>query len=174
MFQKRFQHAWIRYGAGFNLHDKPGRWMIYPDTDDARELWDFVWVDLEYDRDRVAKCLDFLERFESGEFDPLHAEPDIQASVVASGNDGTMYYGNGHVLIASSYADWSRVVMTAEECMKVLEHVLGTMDHPDYRNPDTDDPFEPLTVEIIAEGEDSPREYYKRGGVTPIIDQNYI
>lgn len=63
--------------------------------------------------------------------------------------------------------------MTAAQFMKVLLHVLGTMDHPDYRNPEANDPFEPLTVDIIAEGEDSPREYYQRGGITPTIDNNY-
>lgn len=173
MFQQRFQHLWVPHGTGFNDHDKPGRWMIYPDTDDAGELWTFLRIDLDYDRDRVATCLDFVERFESGQLDPLQAKPGTEASLVDRGNDGALFYGNGHLLIASSYADASRVVMTAEQFMTVLRHVLQTMDHPNYRNPDTEDPFEPLTVELIAQGEGSLEEYYKRGGITPTMPDDY-
>lgn len=95
MFQKRFQHAWVPNGTDSEDHDTTGRWMIYPETDDARELLTFLRIDLEYDRDRLAKCLDVVERFESGEFDPQRAKPGIQASVVDSGNDGSCTTGTG-------------------------------------------------------------------------------
>ena len=89
VYQHRFQHAWIRHGTGFNDHDEPGRWMLYPDTDDAHELWTFLTIDLEYHRDRVAGCLDALERFETGDIkqglvDGSYVEPHV----VDSGNDG--------------------------------------------------------------------------------------
>ena len=171
VFQHRFQHAWIPYQTGFN-YNKPGRWTIYPDTDDASELWTFLRIDLEYERERVARCLDAVERFERGVAKQGYIEEGYAPpGVVSSGNDGAVYYGNGHVLIASDYEDNDRVLMTSEQFKRVLQHVLKTMDHPDYRNPDTEDPFEPLTIEIITDGEAAGDEYYKRGGITPAMPE---
>jgi hypothetical protein len=129
-------------------------------------------IDLEYYQPLVADCLEAIEDFERGDVVQGYVEQRYAPpSVVASGNDGAMYFGNGHILIASDYADAARVVLTAEEMKKVLRHVLATMDHPDYRTPDIDDPFEPLTITIIADGPDAHREYFKRGGITPVIPE---
>lgn len=174
MLQLRFRHIWIAHGEGSNHHDKPGRWTIYPETREASELWNFLRIDLEYDRDQVVYCIEALDAFKRGDIvQGFTKKGYAPPGEVTSGNDGALFYGNEHVLMASDYVDHERVVMTADELRKILHHILTTMDHPDYRNPDIDDPFDPVTVDIIAFGEDSLGEYFKRGGITPVIPEEF-
>jgi len=172
MLEAKFEYVWHVYkGHNFNHIDEPGRWsLVYAGGADASELTDFLAVDLEYRRDGVQKCVQELElQLEDG-YEPWADSP--APGLIASGPDGALLAGNRHVMFTSVIAEDDRVVMTTEEALRVLRDVLAVMDHPDYRNPDAQ-PFSPLTVEVIATGEASIEEYWRRGGVTPIMPEKY-
>jgi len=170
VLQVTFDHQWSPIGYNFNHHDKPGRWIVWPDTWDVIAIWHFLNIDLEYSCDRVERCLDSVERFERGDVvQGCVGDGYAPPGVMAEGNDGAAYFGNNHVLIASDHADERRVLLTSEQFKILLRHILTTMDHPAYRDPgpEEEDPYQPIMIEILAFGEDALDEYYKRGGVTP-------
>jgi len=172
MLEAKFQYVWQVYkGQNFNRHDDPGRWaLVYAGGVAAAELTNFLLVDLEYRRDGVQECVEFLQVELEGGYEPWTGSQT--PGLIASGPDGALLAGNRHVMFTSGIEENDRVVMTTEEALRVLRDVLAVMDHPDYRNPDAQ-PFSPLTVEVIATGEASIEEYWRRGGVTPIMPEKY-
>jgi len=172
MLEAKFEYVWHVYkGHNHNHIDMPGRWsLVYAGGAAASELTTFLAVDLEYRRAGVQECVEFLQVELEGGYEPWTGSQT--PGLIAAGPDGALLAGNRHVMFASDFAEDDRVVMTTEEALRVLRDVLAVMDHPDYRNPDAH-PFSPLTVEVIATGEASIEEYWRRGGVTPIMPEKY-
>ena len=159
-----FDYIWTPHDGLQIRHDRPGRWSITaPDTTDADQLFNFLETDLDYEVGAVERCIEAVQDAVAGR---------IETSDIIAGNDGAIYYGGGHVLVASDHDDHARVVLTADELLRFLTNVHHTMRHPDYRNPDHN-PFERFTLQVIATGDDSVHEYWRRGGITPAMPPDY-
>lgn len=158
MGKVRVYFGWAPFHPhSFNSVDKPGRWMPMAKEDSISEVWSFLSVDLEYRLDRIEGAIVSLTAAMDGSGEP---------GFVDGGNDGSCYYGGGHVMVASDYADDDRVVMAADQCLLLLTKVREVMAHADYRNPDRE-PFPSFELDIIATGEHAVDEYWRRGGITP-------
>lgn len=163
MGEMLLEYMWEPFGEFFNNLVQPGRWVLTGDGAELQELFTFLTIDLEYRPERLRACIEMLEGCVGGA---------LQPGLVDGGNDGALYYGGGYVLIASSYVDGERVLMTAEQVLVLFRNVMATMDSPDYNNPHAQQ-FLPFIVEVIETGEGAMDGYYRRGGVTPIMPEQY-
>ena len=132
---------------------KPGSWGIVLTPDEPANQLGRHLIEHNYDLDAIDRTLRLIEDLIAGRHRP---------GWVGGDNTGAVAYGTGHFYIASDYIEHDQVVVTAGMFRRAFEWLRDLRTHRDFTNPDGC--FEPLVVEVVANGPGSAETYLELGG----------
>ena len=141
--------------------DQPGKHVLaYDGPQTSAQMAVLITVDLAATNGRLdpAELLVLADRIESVQNgDPWPAN-------IMSGVDGFVYFSQGVVLIGSSVAEESALLIEPDEVIRVLRSVHAVFTSSEVRNPEAQ--FDPIPFNVILDGEEAIEEYKHRGGGT--------